>query len=65
MAEERKISTNLDITIEEAVLEYKELQVYLKSEPWVYSIVEKIERRMADLAKLVIEKYEKIVYSEL
>ncbi len=58
MAEERKISTNLDITIDEAVCEYKELQVYLKSEKWVYSVVEKIERRMADLAKLVIENYE-------
>jgi len=56
MAEERKIGTNLDLTIAEAVKEYKELQVYLKSEQWVYSVVEKIERRMADLAKLVIEK---------
>jgi len=56
MAQERKISTNLDLTIDEAVTEYIELQVYLKSEKWVYSVTEKIERRMADLAKLVIEK---------
>jgi len=56
MAQERKISTNLDLTIEEAVKEYKELQVYLKSEAWVNSVIEKIERRMADLSKLVIEK---------
>jgi len=56
MAQERKIGTNLDLTIDEAVREYKELQVYLKSEQWVYSVTEKIERRMADLAKYVMEK---------
>lgn len=56
MAEERKISTNLDLTIDEAVLEYKELQEYKKSEPWVHTVIEKIERRQADLAKLVIER---------
>jgi len=56
MTEERKISTNLDLTIDEAAREYTELVEYLHSEKWVYSVIERIERRMADLAKLVIEK---------
>lgn len=57
MAEERKISTNLDLTINEAVSEYRELQVYLKSKDWTYPKQEKIERRMAELAKYVMEYY--------
>jgi len=56
MTEEHKISTNLDLTIDEAAREYTELVEYLHSKDWVYSVIERIERRMADLAKLVIEK---------
>lgn len=58
MAEERKISTNLNLTIKEAAKEYKELQEYMNSENWAFPVIERIERRMADLAKLVIENYE-------
>ena len=56
MAEERKISTNLDLTIDEAVKERQELQVYRRSEKWVYSVTEKIDRRIADLNNLIADK---------
>ena len=59
MAEERKISTNLDLTIYEAVKERQELQVYRRSEKWVYSVTEKIDRRIADLNNLIADKVTK------
>ena len=56
MAQERKISTNLDMTIAEAVSERQELKVYRNSQPWVYSVIEKIDRRLADLNNLIADK---------
>ena len=56
MAIEREISSNMDLTIEEAVREWMELGDYLRSENWAYSVVEKVERRMADLAFLVMKE---------
>lgn len=54
MATEREISTKLDLTKEEAADEYIELQEYLQSEDWAFPVIEKVERRMIDLAKLVM-----------
>jgi hypothetical protein len=56
MAIEREISTNMDLTIDEAVKEWSELNDYLRSEDWVYSVVEKVQRRQADLAFLVMKQ---------
>lgn len=56
MAEERKISTKLDLTIEEAVKERSELLEYRASEKWVYSVIEKIDRRLADLNNLIAQR---------
>ncbi len=56
MPEERKISTNLALTMREAVKERQELQVYRRSEKWVYSVTEKIDRRIADLNNLIADK---------
>lgn len=56
MAEERNISNKMDLSIDDATAEYVSLKKYLNSEKWVYSVIEKVERRLADLARLVIEK---------
>lgn len=56
MAEERKISNNMDLTIVEAVQERYELKEYRKSEPWTHQVLEKIDRRIADLNNLIAEK---------
>ena len=56
MAEERKISNRLDLTIEEAVKERLELLEYRASEKWVNSVTEKVDRRIADLNNLIAEK---------
>ena len=56
MAEERKISNRLDLTIEEAVKERLELLEYRVSEKWTYSVTEKVDRRIADLNNLIAEK---------
>ena len=44
------------MTLEEAVKERLELIEYLRSENWVYSVIEKVERRLADLNNLIAEK---------
>jgi hypothetical protein len=56
MPEERKISDKLDLSIEEAVKERLELLEYRASEKWVYSVVEKINRRIADLNNLIAQR---------
>jgi len=56
MAIEREISSRTDLTIEEACKERLELIEYLRSENWVYSVTEKIDRRIADLNHLIAEK---------
>ena len=56
MAVERKISTRMDLTLDEAVKERLELIEYRSSEKWVYSVIEKVERRLADLNNLIAEK---------
>lgn len=56
MAEEREINTKSDLTKEEAVTEYIELQEYLESEDWAWPVVEKVERRMSELTKILMEK---------
>lgn len=56
MAQERKISGRLDLSIDEAVKERLELLAYRSSEKWVYSVTEKIDRRLADLNNLIAEK---------
>ena len=56
MAEERKIGSRLDLTLEEAVQERLELIRYRSSEKWVGSVIERIDRRIADLNNLIAEK---------
>ena len=56
MAEERKISEKTDLTLFEAVEERVELLEYRKSEDWVFSVIERIDRRMAFLNNLIAEK---------
>jgi len=56
MAVEREISTKTDLTLDEAVQERLELIEYRKSEDWTYSVIEKIDRRIADLNNLIAEK---------
>lgn len=56
MAVEREISSNMGLTIKEAVKEYISLQEYLHSEDWAFPVIEKIERRMKALCELVMEK---------
>lgn len=54
MAEEREISTKMDLTKEETITEYVELREYLESENWAFPVVERIERRMSELAKMLM-----------
>jgi len=55
MAVEREISGRTDLTIEEAVKEYIELEKYLNSENWsYYPVVDNVERRKAALRKIVM-----------
>lgn len=56
MAQERKISSNLDLIINEAVKERLELLKYRASEKWVPSVYEKIDRRLADLNNLIAQR---------
>ena len=56
MAVEKEINTKMDLTIDEAVQEWVELGDYLNSENWTYSVVEKVERRRADLAFFVMKE---------
>ena len=56
MAIEREISSRTDLTIDEAVKERLELIEYMKSENWAFPVIEKIERRIADLNNLVTER---------
>ena len=56
MAVEREISSRLDLTIDEAVKERLELIEYMKSENWTFPVIEKIERRIADLNNLIAER---------
>jgi len=55
MAVEKEINTKMDLTLEEAVKERLELFDYLNSEKWTYSVVEKVERRLADLNNLIAD----------
>ena len=54
MAVEREISSRLDLTKEETVAEYIELREYLESEDWAFPVVERIERRMSELTKMLM-----------
>lgn len=54
MAEEREINTKMDLTKEETVAEYVELREYLESENWTFPVVERIERRMSELTKMLM-----------
>jgi len=54
MAVEREISSRMDLTKEEAVSEYLELQDYIQSENWAFPVIEKIERRMKTLCEIVM-----------
>lgn len=54
MAKECEISSRMDLTKEEAISEYIELREYLQSENWVSAVIEKVERRMSDLAKILM-----------
>ena len=67
MAVEREISGRTDLTIEEAVKERLELIEYMKSENWTFPVIEKVERRIADLNSLIAEKitYEMVTSGEL
>lgn len=56
MAVEREISTKTDLTKDEAVTEYIELREYLLSENWTFPVVEKVERRMCELTKMLMEQ---------
>ena len=56
MAVERKISTKTDLTKDEAVTEYIELREHLLSEDWAFPVVERIERRMSELTKMLMEQ---------
>ena len=56
MAVEREIRSDMNLTIDEAVQEWVELGDYLNSENWAYSVIEKVERRMSDLAFFVMKE---------
>jgi len=56
MAVEREISSNMDLTKEEAANEYISLQEYLHSEDWAFPVIEKVERRMKALCEIVMDK---------
>ena len=56
MAVEREISGRTDLSINEAVKERLELIEYMKSENWTFPVIEKVERRIADLNNLIAER---------
>lgn len=56
MAEERKIINNMNLTLEQAIQERLSLIEYRKSAKWVHSVLERIDRRLADLNNLIAEK---------
>ena len=55
MAVEREINSRLDLTLNEAVKERLELIEYRKSTDWTSWVLEKIDRRIADLNNLIAE----------
>ena len=55
MAVEREINSRTDLTLDEAIKERLDLIEYRKSTDWTSWVLEKIDRRIADLEKLIAE----------
>ena len=55
MAVEREINSRTDLTLDEAVKERLELIEYRKSADWTSWVLEKVDRRIADLNNLIAE----------